>query len=441
VFPGQTPDVFYSKRSMGHIDNFRLDPGIKGVPSGSGPLDRLTIAQSGWRLFDEDLALPVAVLRNSVLKQNSTWMKRFLTGFNASIAPHGKTTMSPQLFAKQLEDGCWGITLATCYQIQVARSYDIKRILLANQVVGRREIDYLVAEMVADPNFDLYCFVDSPEGVLRLAQGMQRSGLGRPIKVLIEVGITGGRCGVRTTAQGTAVARAVREAGPHLSLVGIAGFEGLYQYRWNDDRVKLVRSFLRRIIDLATETDRFGLFEGDKIILSAGGSAYYDLVAELFSKVKLSRPVHVLTRSGCYLTHDSGIYHKLQSELDSRIAPAPGEGHLGAALEVWTYVLSRPESGLSILSAGRRDFGTDAGNPVPLKWSRPPGEALPLTNCEVIGVSDQHAHLQVPADHPLQVGDMVGLGVSHPCTTFDKWRLIYLVDDEYRIVDAIQTFF
>lgn len=424
------------------MDNFRLDPRIKGVPGSFGSLDRLTIAQSGWRLLNEDLPLPAAILRNSVLKQNSEWMQKFLAGFNASIAPHGKTTMSPQLFAMQLEDGCWGITLATCHQIQVARSYDIDRILLANQVVGRREIDYLVAEMVADPNFDLHCFVDSPEGTLRLADGVRRSGLGRPIRVLIEVGFSGGRCGVRTIAQGIDLARAVREAGPHLSLVGIAGFEGLYQYRWSDDRVKLVRSFLQLIIDLANETDRLGLFDGAEIMLSAGGSAYYDLVAELFSTVKLSRPVHVLTRSGCYLTHDSGIYHKLQSELDSRLAQATGtDNHLAAALEVWTYVLSRPESGLAILSAGRRDFGTDAGNPVPLKWTRPPGKPLPLPDCEVIAVSDQHAHLQVPAGHPLRVGDMVGLGVSHPCTTFDKWKLIYLVDDDYRVVDAIQTFF
>jgi D-serine dehydratase len=423
-------------------DNFQLDPRIKGVPGGVGPLDRLTIAKSGWCLFREDLPLPVAVLRESVLKHNSDWMREFLAGFNASMAPHGKTTMSPQLFAQQLRDGCWGITLATCHQVQVTRSYDFKRILLANEVVGRREIDYLVGEMVADPNFDLHCFVDSTEGVSRLANGVRQSALRRPIKVLIEVGFSGGRCGVRTVTQGIEVARAVQEARPYLSLVGIAGFEGLYQYRWNDDRIKLVRSFLQLIIDVATETDRLGLFDGEEIILSAGGSAYYDLVSALFSTVKLSRAVRVLTRSGCYLTHDSGIYHKLQTELDSRTGRAAGmRHHLAAALEVWTYVLSRPEPGLAILSAGRRDFGTDAGNPAPLKWTHPPEEPLPLSDCEVVGVSDQHAHLQIPIDHPLQVGDLVGLGVSHPCTTFDKWKLLYLVDDDYRVVDAIQTFF
>jgi D-serine dehydratase len=423
-------------------DNFWLDQRIKGVPAGLRSVDRSTIARADWHLFNEDLSLPVAVLRNSVLKQNSGWMREFLSGFNASIAPHGKTTMSPQLFATQVQDGCWGITLATCHQIQVARSYGHQRLLLANEVVGRREIDYLVAEMAANPDFDLYCFVDSIEGVSRLADGVGKGGLERPIKVFIEVGFTGGRCGVRTLAEGVEIAQAIRAVQPQLTLTGTAGFEGLYQYRWNDDRVKLVRSFLQLIIDVTTETDRLGLFDGDEIILSAGGSAYYDLVSKMFSAVQLSRPVRVLTRSGCYLTHDSGIYEKLQTELNSRTARATDvENQLSAALEVWAYVLSRPEPDLAILSAGRRDFGTDAGNPVPLKWARPPGGAVPLSGCEVIGVSDQHAHLQIAANSPLRVGDMIGLGVSHPCTTFDKWKLLYVVDNDYRVVDAIQTFF
>jgi len=35
----------------------------------------------------------------------------------------------------------------------------------------------------------------------------------------------------------------------------------------------------------------------------------------------------------------------------------------------------------------------------------------------------------------------VCLGISHPCTAFDKWQLIPVVDEEYRIVDVVRTFF
>ena len=425
-----------------NLSDFRLDHPTKGAPPGIGSLERSTVANSGWRVFHEDLPFPVAVLLECSLKQNGQWMRNFLAGFNASLAPHGKTTMSPRLFALQLEDGCWGITLATCHQVQVARRHGFKRILLANEVVGRPEIDYFVSELNSDPEFDFYCFVDSIESVSRLAEGALRSGLRRPIKVFLEIGFFGGRCGVRTVERGLEVARAIQAVAPQLALVGVAGFEGLHQSKWNEDRVTLVRSFLQMMIDVATEVDRLGPFTGTEIILSAGGSGYYDLVAEMFSAVRLSRPIQILTRSGCYLTHDRGLYQRLQGELMTRSARGSSiEPPLASALEVWTQVLSRPEPGLAILSAGRRDFGTDAGNPVPIKWARPFGAVTAMDDCEVVAVNDQHANLQIPAEHPLQVGDMVGLGISHPCTTFDKWKLIYVVDDDYRVTDAIETFF
>ena len=69
------------------------------------------------------------------------------------------------------------------------------------------------------------------------------------------------------------------------------------------------------------------------------------------------------------------------------------------------------------------------------------GRGLFEPGARVTGLNDQHAYLELPAASPLKVGDLVGFGISHPCTTFDKWQLIYVVDDDYRIVDAIRTFF
>ena len=59
----------------------------------------------------------------------------------------------------------------------------------------------------------------------------------------------------------------------------------------------------------------------------------------------------------------------------------------------------------------------------------------------VQGLDDQHAYLSVPPDCGLAPGDLVCLGISHPCTAFDKWRVIPVIDDEYRVVDAVHTFF
>ena len=41
----------------------------------------------------------------------------------------------------------------------------------------------------------------------------------------------------------------------------------------------------------------------------------------------------------------------------------------------------------------------------------------------------------------LAVGDRVGLGISHPCTTFDKWHWMPLVENDYRVSDAVAMHF
>jgi D-serine dehydratase len=150
-------------------------------------------------------------------------------------------------------------------------------------------------------------------------------------------------------------------------------------------------------------------------------------------------------RSGCYLTHDAGVYERSFGEVRDRSATARGiVGGFRNALEVWAYVLSVPEPGRAILGAGRRDFGHDAGPPRPLKRFRPGRDSAPSAASaawEIAAINDQHAHMAFAPGDEVAVGDMVGLGVSHPCTTFDKWRVLFVVDDDYRVVSAVHTCF
>jgi D-serine dehydratase len=122
---------------------------------------------------------------------------------------------------------------------------------------------------------------------------------------------------------------------------------------------------------------------------------------------------------------------------------ALGSG-LQAALELWAYVQSIPEPGLAIATLGKRDVSFDAHMPVPEQWFRPGTHTRPQAlgaGFQVTALNDQHAYLALPADSPLRVGDMVSFGISHPCTTFDKWRLLFVVDDDYRVIEGIRTFF
>jgi D-serine dehydratase len=227
-----------------------------------------------------------------------------------------------------------------------------------------------------------------------------------------------------------------------LELVGVEGFEGLLQYREPGRREASVRDFIAFLVEIAEELDRRDLLDGGDVLLTAGGSAFYDLVTEGLAAARLKRAARVVLRSGCYLTHDHGLYDNLLQDLQRRTGSATLQ--FEPALEVWGQVLSAPESELVILSAGRRDFGQDAGNPIPIKYVRrgtsEPRRFAP-SEADIVGVSDQHAHIRIARGHAIGVGDLIALGLSHPCTTFDKWRVIFLVDDYYNVVDAIRTYF
>jgi D-serine dehydratase len=385
------------------------------------------------------------VLKQEPLNHNLGWMRDFARRTGVELAPHGKTTMSPRLFDLQLAHGAWAITLATPHQVQVARHFGYSRIFLANQLVGRSAIQYVFAELAADSSFEFYCLVDSIEGVEQLVDAAQRLTPSRPICVLVEMGYPGGRTGCRTIAEGLAVARAVSRHPTAVTLRGVEAFEGLIRAASPADTVADIESFLERVTTLASTCEAQDLFSNGPIILSAGGSAYFDIVVKALSRARLSRPVLTLLRSGCYLSHDSLMYTAAFDRMKLR---APEIAALGVGLrpviEIWAYVHSRPEARLAIVGLGKRDISHD-DLPLPLAWFRPgsaPQHPCPIpTGHRTLRLNDQHAHLEIPEDSPLAFGDMVSFGISHPCLTFDKWRVLHVVDADYYVVDSVRTYF
>ena len=417
----------------------------KGIPGNVAAVQRQDVPDQGWNLLREDLPLPVAVLKQDALMHNSQWMRNFVGHHGVHLAPHGKTSMCPGLFDLQLADGAWAITLATPHQIQVARHFGYQRIFLANQLIGRSAIEYVFGELNADPAFEFYCLVDSVQSVDQLVRVARRSHSLRSMSVLVEMGYPGGRTGCRTVAQGLEVARAVAAHPDALRLCGVEGFEGLIRKSTPEETNRGVESFLGTVTELARSCEVGGLFADAPILLSAGGSAFFDLVVKAFSQANLSRPSLVLLRSGCYLTHDSLMYTFAfdQMKIRSPQIAALGEG-LRPVIEVWAYVQSRPEAQFAIAGLGKRDVSHDE-LPVPIAWFRPgSGASQPSPmppGHRTTRLNDQHAHLDIPADSPLAVGDMVGFGISHPCLTFDKWRVLHLVDADYAVVDSVRTYF
>ena len=176
-----------------------IDPLNKAMGRLDAPLTPSEAGQPGWRLLAEELSLPAAVLYEDRLTHNLQWMRNFMGAYGVQLAPHGKTTMAPKLFARQLAEGAWGITLATAHQTAAAAAHGVKRVLMANQLVGRRNMEIVADLLAADPSFEFFSLVDSAALVDQL--GAFFDARGQTLQVLLELGVEGGRTGVRDAAQ------------------------------------------------------------------------------------------------------------------------------------------------------------------------------------------------------------------------------------------------
>lgn len=421
-----------------------IEQGTKGLPGRAVGITLNNVADQQWNLLNEDLPLPVAVIQQSALQHNARWMQEFQQHNSVLLAPHGKTTMSPQLFDLQLQHGAWGITVATTTQLQVCRRYGVSRVLMANQLVGVDEVRYVAEQLAGDEQFEFFCLVDSVAGVERLQHVLSDCDSTVTLNVLVEIGLPGGRTGCRSVEQALEVAHAVN-AQPQLALHGVECYEGGIVTADADDDAHKVSELLNQVGQVYQQCQQQQLFaDVEKVILSAGGSAYFDLVAKVLNDVEHER-VQVIVRSGCYLTHDSAFYQRLLQRVEQRSAEQlPDMPALQPALQVWAYVQSTPEPGLAILTVGKRDISHDIDLPVVQQWFRPGQMSEPVQAAKgmhVFALNDQHGYLRVPEGVQLQVGDMVSMGISHPCTTFDKWQLLWMVDDNYNVVGGLQTFF
>jgi D-serine dehydratase len=416
-------------------------PGAKGYPHHASPMRRSAIGAMQWNVLRGDLPLPLAVIKRDALAGNLRWMQRFAQEQGVELAPHGKTTMSPQLFAAQLDAGAWGITFANVTQARVSLACGVRRCLIANQVVAAPDLAAIAGLRREHADARVIFLVDSLAQLALIEDwhGAQRQAPAA-FEVLLEIGLDGGRTGCRSHEQAMALARRLHACAATL-LVGIECYEGLWASGRSADDQALVQGLLQRATQVARQCDDEQLFEAEELLLSAGGSSIFDLVAPHL-KPALSRPVRGVMRSGCYVTHDHGSYKRYLAAMDTRLACGHG---LHAALEVWALVQSCPEPGLAILTAGKRDVSYDIEMPIPAQWCRRGllvPEATPA-DWKVSALNDQHAYLRHPAHATVvpQVGDRVALGISHPCTTFDKWRWMAVVNEAYDVVDAIVTCF
>ena len=420
--------------------HFILDRHVKGYPLAASAIDIADIASKGWNVLANDLPLPLAVLKRSALEHNLAWMQAFAKRKGVQVAPHGKTSMSPELFRMQLQAGAWGLAFATVQQAAVGIDAGARRIIIANQVVCDADFAALHSLLAQHQDLRVWFLVDSLAQLALIEEWIARHAPARVLDVLLEMGVAGQRTGCRTLDAATQLAHALAHS-TAVRLCGIECYEGGAVRCDNAHDVREVSDLVRRVSDVVRVCDAQHLFADNDVLLTAGGSAVFDLVLPLLRLQDLSKPVVGVLRSGCYITHDHGNYARFLALLEKREGVSSS---LLAAMEVWTMVQSVPEPGLALLTGGRRDLSYDLEMPLPQSFA-PRGASVATSvpaHWKISALNDHHAFLRFdPASDAPQVGDRVSLGISHPCTTFDKWRWLPIVEDNGDVTGAVHTQF
>ncbi|MFE5340594.1 amino acid deaminase [Isoptericola sp. NPDC056578] len=410
----------------------------------------LTVAEvRGRRPRLSQLPTPLLTLSRSALDTNLRVMADWCAERGLDLAPHGKTTMAPQLWAEQVDAGAWAITVANPFQLGVALEFGVSRVMVANSVVSPLALRWIADELAADRDLRVLVWADSPVTVDlmhdALAAHVAASGSRPPIDVLVERGGAGGRTGARDL--GTALAAAERVvASPHLRLAGVGGYEGALAHDSDARSRDVVRGYLRDMVEVHEHLAADGRYEVDVPVVTAGGSAYFDVVDEVMSPL-VATGTRVVLRSGAYVVHDDGFYRHI-----SPLGEEPRSGGPGfrSAMHGWVRVSSQPEPGLALFDAGKRDLPFDEGLPeVQLRRPRAAGEEpAAVPGVQVTALNDQHGFLRwdaADAQVDLRIGDELRLGLSHPCTAMDKWSLVPVVDDadaaDPVVVDLVRTWF
>lgn len=432
-----------SATAVASLAERRLDWRHKAIPAAANGITHAEFLAAKPTLAA--LQTPLLTLDAQALQGNADHLAKWCADKGVLLAPHGKTTMSPQLWAEQLNRGAWGITLANFAQLRVARGFGVRNLQLANSLTDPHAIQW-----VAEQDSTIVSWVDSVDTVALIERTL--AGTDSVLDVLVELGAHGGRTGARGVDAALEVARAV-DAAEHLRLVGVAGYEGSLAHTADDAGLAAVRGYLAKMRLLHEELLAAGLYGSGSVIITAGGSAYFDDVVTVLSPCisttaeaapTVSQPLKVdlMIRSGAYIIHDDGFYRGISPF--SRAGNQP----FSPGMYGWARVVSQPEPGLALLDAGKRDLPFDEGLPEPQFIGSTLGGAMePLVGAEITSVNDQHSFLTFnPDTTTVRPGDVVRLGLSHPCTAFDKWTVIPVLADstpggDQTVVDLIHTFF
>jgi D-serine deaminase-like pyridoxal phosphate-dependent protein len=340
-------------------------------------------------LPQEALDTPALIVDLDVLERNVARMAGTFRAAGVGWRPHTKGIKVPALAHRLLAAGAFGVTCAKVSEAEVMAAAGIRDILIANEVIGEVKTRRL-AELCTQA--DVVVAADSPVGVAQLARAAQAAGSAP--RVVIEVDVGMGRCGV---APGEGVVRLAQEvaAAGSLRFAGVMAWEG-HTAAMPDAAAKVaaIRTAVGTLVEAAEACRAAGL---PVTIVSCGGTGTYQTTAHLKGVTEVQA--------------GGGIFGDVHYRDDFRVDHE-------CALTVLTTVVSRPTPQLVVTDAGFKSLSGTHGLPQPVGFAD--GQVA------AVSLSAEHGRLRLEApDETLQVGDLLPFIVGYSDSTVMLHDVLY----------------
>ncbi len=341
-----------------------------------------------------EIDTPALMLDRAACDRNLARMAAFFGNRPAALRPHFKNHKCVTLALRQLAAGAIGMTCAKLGEAEVLVDHGVSDVLIANQVVGPQKVARL-AQLARRARVAVA--VDHVEQVQAISQAAAEAG--SVVRLLVEVDIGMGRCGVAPGEPALELARRIVEL-PGVEFAGLQAYEGhLVNVLDRAER----RERARAAMQLAIDTRRLIEAAGIPVSCVSGcSSATYDATGTIEGVDEV--------QAGTYATMD----HQY-----ARLAP-----EFEIALSVQVRVISRPAADKAVLDIGIKGAGCEFGPPAIRDY--PDVEIGSF-------LSEEHAVVRNVPDW--KIGDVVHLIPTHACTTCNLHREI-VVHESGRVVDV-----
>ena len=340
-----------------------------------------------------DIQTPCLVLDLDALERNVKKMGDYAKDHGMRHRVHGK--MHKSVDVAKLQESLGGAVGVCCQKVSEAEVFargGIKDILVSNQVRDPQKIDRL-ARLPKYGCRTIVC-VDDLDNVADLSAAAKKHGT--ELEVFVEIDCGAGRCGVSTTQDVVAIARAV-DAADNLKFSGIQAYQGAMQHmdKYEDRKAKLDIA-IDMVKDAVQGLRSVGL-EPELVSGGGTGSYYFESTSGVYNELQC----------GSYAFMDAD-YGRILDQNGKRV----DQGEWENAMFILTQVMSHTKADKAICDAGLKAQSIDSG--LPVVYGR--------TDVKYIKCSDEHGVIEDPSG-VLKIGEKLKLVPGHcdPTANVHDW--------------------